>query len=195
MIPENISYKKIIYLLLILFGTTITHTNAQSVRSSSYFISIENDTTFCNSLDYGTDTKGALNILNYESIKGAQKIIKGKNKVPNIVTFSINGVTFDKIPYNIESPGYAYIYSERKVDGIVKVYYDQKIPNQNDILRYYIRLPNHSYYQVNKEKNIEKYIKPFLLECPDFREAYQGDFSNDKNSFFDMIEFYNFLCN
>ena len=40
---------------------------------------------------------------------------------------------------------------------------------------------------------MKKYIKPALLQCEDFKDAYAGEFSNEEVEFINMVSFYNFL--
>ena len=167
---------------------------AQSEPAPFYFITNERDTTFCMSLDYGTNTKGFLDRLTFIKTNGEVMDIKGKNKVPNIVTFYIEGITYDKVPYDLESDFGEYIYSERKVNGDLKVYLDRKIKGQSDVYRFYVRLEDGSYVDVNSRSNMNRHIKPALLTCEDFSDSYQGDFSSDEVEFLAMVSFYNFLC-
>ena len=167
---------------------------AQSEPAPFYFITNERDTTFCMSLDYGTNTKGFLDRLTFIKTNGEEMEIKGKNKVPNIVTFYIEGITYDKVPYDLESDFGEYIYSERKVNGDLKVYLDRKIKGQSDVYRFYVRLEDGSYVDVNSRSNMNRHIKPALLTCEDFSDSYQGDFSSDEVEFLAMVSFYNFLC-
>ena len=177
--------------LLSLFS--IININAQSEPAPYYFVTMNRDTAFCMSLDYGTDTKGYLNRLTYIRISGDEYDVKGKNKVPNIVTFYMDGITYDKIPYDLDFENGEYIYSERKVDGIIKVYLDEKIPGQSPVYRFYVRLTDGSYLKVNNKSNMRKYIKPALLENDDFRDAFVGEYSNEEQDFLNMVSFYNFL--
>lgn len=179
--------------MIILSGFSIININAQSEPAPYYFVTMKRDTAFCMSLDYGTDTKGYLNRLTYIKTGGEEYDVKGKNKVPNIITFYMEGITYDKIPYNLDFENGEYIYSERKVDGNIKVYLDEKIPGQSPVYRFYVRLEDGSYLKVNNKANMRKYIKPALLECEDFSDAYAGEYSFDEQEFLNMVSFYNFL--
>ena len=167
---------------------------AQSEPAPFYFVTNDLDTTFCMSLDYGTNTQGFLDRLTFIKTNGEDSDIKGKNKVPNVVTFYMEGITYDKVPYDLDSDFGEYIYSERKVNGDIKVYLDQKVKGQSDIYRFYIRLGDGSYVNVNNRSNMNKHIKPALLTCEDFSDSYHGEYSSEELEFIDMVSFYNFLC-
>ena len=166
----------------------------QSVDAPYYFVTIERDTVFCKSLDYATNTKGFLDRVRYETMDGKLIDRKGKNKVPEIVTFYMDGKTYDKIPFNLDDENGEYIYSERKVDGKLKVYIDPKVPGLSPVYRFYIRLDDGSYYKVNSRLNMSRYIRPYLNKCEDFKDAYTGEFVSEEEQFMFMIRFYNFLC-
>ena len=167
---------------------------AQSEPAPFYFVTNERDTTFCMSLDYGTNTQGFLDRLTFIKTNGEDSDIKGKSKVPNVITFYMEGLTYDKVPYDLDSDFGEYIYSERKVNGDMKVYLDQKVKGQSDIYRFYVRLGDGSYVKVNSRSNMNKHIKPALLTCEDFSDSYQGEYSIDEVEFLTMVSFYNFLC-
>jgi len=180
-----------LFLIAVLSGLSI---KAQSEPAPYYFITLERDTTFCMSLDYGTNTQGFLERLTFLKTNGEEIDIKGESKVPNVVTFYMEGLTYDKVPYDLESDFGEYIYSERKVNGDLKVYLDRKIKGKSDVYRFYVRLEDGSYVNVSSRSNINRHIKPALLTCEDFSDAYQGEFSNDEVEFLTMVSFYNFLC-
>jgi len=182
-----------VVLMVLLSVVAIINTNAQSEPAPYYFVTMNRDTAFCMSLDYGTDTKGYLNRLTYIKTSGDEYDVKGKNKVPNIVTFYMEGIAYDKIPYDLDFETGEYIYSERKVDGNIKVYLDDKIPGLSPVYRFYVRLEDGSYLKANSKSNMRKYIKPALLECEDFRDAYPGEYSDEEQDFLNMVSFYNFL--
>lgn len=167
---------------------------AQSEPAPFYFVTNERDTSFCMSLDYGTDSQGFLDRMTFIKTNGEESDLKGKSKVPNVVTFYMEGITLDKVPYDLESEFGDYAYSERKVNGDMKVYLDRKAKGKSDIYRFYIRLEDGSYVDVNSRSNMKKHIKPALLTCEDFSDSYQGEYSIDEVEFLTMVSFYNFLC-
>lgn len=183
-----------IALLFLITIFSVLNCISQSEPAPFYFVTNERDTTFCISLDYGTNTQGVLEHLTFIQTNGEESDIKGKSKVPNVVTFFMEGITYDKIPYDLESDFGEYIYSERKVNGDLKVYLDRKIKGQSDVERFYVRLEDGSYVNVNTRSNMNKHIKPALLSCEDFNDSYHGEFSNDEVEFLSMVSFYNFLC-
>jgi hypothetical protein len=180
-------------LTMVFSAFEISNTIAQSEPAPYYFVTVDRDTTFCMSLDYGTDTKGFLERLTFIQTDGVEIDIKGVRRVPNIITFYMEGFYFDKIPFDLDSDYGEYIYSERKVDGAIKVYLDEKAPGMSPIYRFYVRLPDGSYLKVNSKSNMKKYITPALLQCEDFKDAYVGEYSNEEVEFINMVSFYNFL--
>lgn len=153
---------KIVMLLVITILSGL-NAKAQSEPAPYYFVTNELDTTFCMSLDYGTNTQGFLDRMTFIKTNGEESDMKGKSKVPNVVTFYMEGKTYDKVPYDLDSGFGEYIYSERKVNGDMKVYLDRKVKGQSDIYRFYVRLTDGSYVKVNSRSNMNRHIKPALL--------------------------------
>ena len=180
-----------LFLITILTGLKA---KSQSEPAPFYFVTNERDTTFCMSLDYGTNTQGFLDRLTFIKTNGEEIDIKGEYEVPNVVTFYMEGITYDRIPYDLDMDFGDYAYSERMVNGDIKVYLDQKVKGQSDIYRFYIRLADGSYIDVNNRSNMKRHIKPALLTCEDFNDSYQGEYSSDEVEFLTMVSFYNFLC-
>ena len=180
-----------IFLIAILSGLKA---KSQSEPAPFYFVTNERDTTFCMSLDYGTNTQGFLDHLTFIKTNGEEIDIKGEYEVPNVVTFYMEGITYDRIPYDLDMDFGDYAYSERKVNGDIKVYLDRKINGQSDVYRFYVRLDDGSYVNVKGRSNMNRHIKPALLTCEDFSDSYQGEFSSDEVEFLAMVSFYNFLC-
>jgi hypothetical protein len=182
-----------IVLMLMFLALSVTNMFAQSEPAPYYFVTFSRDTTFCMSLDYGTNTTGFLSRLTFVQTDGEEYDIKGERRVPDVVTFYMEGITYDRIPFDLDNDYGEYIYSERKVDGAIKVYLDEKAPGVSPLYRFYVRLPDGSYLKVNSKSNMKKYITPALLQCEDFKDAYVGEFSNEEQNFLDMVSFYNFL--
>ena len=55
-------------------------------------------------------------------------------------------------------------------------------------------MPSGTYYNANKRKDVKNYIKPYLLQCSEFKKQYKGDFSSDEKEFIQMIRLYNSVC-
>lgn len=181
--------------------------------AQKYFV-VGKDTTFCTKLSYLTTSQGALNQIKYTDSDGKSVEIKGKSNVPDVTTFCINGVCSDKIPLKANKPNSYKRYTERIVDGKLKVYLAQQGHSSNyhytpgaaagdwsdtggpvGIYRFFIKMPDGTYYKINSKKNMNKYIKPYLLKCSEFKSEYSGDFSTEELPFMQMIQLYNSLCN
>ena len=174
------------------------HFNA---NSQDYFV-VNEDTTFCNDLKYAAASNGYLAILEYTKLDGEKVYLKGKKKVPDVSTFYIDERFIDKVPLKADKPDSYVRYNGRLVDGALKVYQSfptRKYTSSGSYLagtyRFIIKMPDGTYYKIDNKKNMNKHIKPFLLECSSFANNYKGDFSWEEKPFTEMIELYNSLCN
>ena len=196
--------------------------------SQDYFI-IKNDTTFCEKLTYSTSSQGYLKKLEFINLSGTETTLKGKKNVSDVSTIYLNGNTFDKIPLKANKPKSYIRFTKRVVDGKLKVYLMRQktivvsglststkiAPNTTLVTqrnpekgaaghyRFFIKMPDGTFYKVNKKKNIEKYIEPYLLKCEEFKKQFKGFHFNravnatlDENEkhFIKQIELYNSLC-
>ena len=70
----------------------------------------------------------------------------------------------------------------------------QTMSGRMGVYKFFLKLPDGTYYKINNKKNMKKYIIPYLLECPEFKSQYTGDFSKEEEAFIEMIELYNSVC-
>lgn len=179
-----------------------------NVISQDYFI-VDNDTTFCSDLSYGTSGQGFLKSISYKTKAGEEVSIKGRRKVPKVTTFCIDSITRDWIPSKANKPNGYYRYIVRVVSGKLRVYSAQAGYNStmvqgtngawqavgpSGIYKYYIRMPDGKFYKINKKKHMNKYIKPYLLKCPEFKKQYKGNFEKYEEVFNETVRLYNSLC-
>jgi hypothetical protein len=170
--------------------------NAQK-KSSMYFITPD-DTVYCKTLNYNVTAQGFLNKLEYTDMQGKKQVFKGKENVPNILTFFINGKFIDKTPLDPSKPESYVRYNERTVNGKLIVYvreqgHNDQMNGPSGTYRFFIKMANGKFYDINK-KNIESTIKPYLLKCDSFKQKYKGDYSAKEQPFMAMIKLYNSLC-
>jgi DNA-directed RNA polymerase subunit L len=172
-----------------------------NVYAQDFFI-VKEDTTFCNNLKFSITSQGYLKSMSYDELTGKSVSIEGRKKVPAVLTFCIKGVLIDKTPLKAHKPDGYIRYTERAVDGKLKVYIGRQesvnLGNGNvpsGTYRFFIKMPDGTYYKINKKSNVEKYIKPYLLKCEEFKNQYKGDFSRREFQFMEMIKLYNSLCN
>lgn len=198
--------KRIILTLFLLSSTS-----GLKIQAQDYFI-VKGDTTFCTDLEYKTTAQGYLKQIKFKDRYGNEVKIKGRRKVPDVLTFYIDSITIDKTPLKAHKPKGYIRYTERAVDGKLKVYVNQQRYNESvrytpgspngdftsggpmGTYRFFLKMPDGTYYKINKKKNMKKYIKPYLLKCKAFREKYTGDFSRKEYEFMKMIRLYNSLC-
>jgi hypothetical protein len=167
---------------------------AQVEASPDFIIKTPNDTVFCTDLVYVFNTRGNLSQLRYISLDGVPYRFKGKNNVPSIETIFIKGKLLDKIPYKAQTRTKMYVYSERLVDGEIKVYIDQQIPDQSVVYRFYVKLNGSGFYRVNNKSDFENVIRPFFMRCKSFSAQYsQKDFQTEE-AFLEAANFYNLNC-
>ena len=164
-------YSKIGMILILLLVIINIPGYAQVNNSQFYFINLQKDTVFCKSLNYGTNTKGNLNRLDYITINDVPYEFKGKKNVPNVLTFFIDGKTIDKIPYRLGSNSKLYVYSERLTDGGLIVYINHQIPDVSVVYRFYVRFEDGTMYRVDKRSDFEEQIKPRMLSCEEFKNV------------------------
>ncbi len=195
--------KNIIYFLIIAFSCTL-------LAQDDYFI-VESDTTFCSNLDYKITGQSYLKELSYLDINGEPRIIEGRKNIPNISTFYISGITIDKVPQKTNKPDKYIKWAERVVDGkLIVTYYSSTMTTYTyrstygspfgdgtttGISKFYIKLPDGVFYNINKSSDRNKHIIPYLKKCEAFMSEYTGTFKPNYNKFIKTVELYNSLCN
>lgn len=107
--------------------------------SQDYFV-VENDTTFCSNLEYGTTGQGYLKSVRYKDENGKNIVIEGRKNVPDVLTFYRQEVTIDKIPLNADKPKSYIRYTPRAVDGKLKIY--ERIPAEMSASKHFTNAPN-----------------------------------------------------
>jgi hypothetical protein len=176
---------------------------AQQEKGRNYFIIKGKDTTHCQELKYKTTAQGYLSGLEYTDDEGKKVKIDGRKKVPDVETICVNNVIYDKVPLKASKPDSYIRYTERVVDGKVKVYLDLPEYNYNYAsesggpvgkYRFFVKLPDGTYYKINSRSNMKKYIEPYLKKCDEFRDGYKGPFSSNEEEFKKMIKYYNSVC-
>lgn len=186
-------------------------TTCISIHAQDYFVA-KGDTTFCTNLKYSTTSQGYLKSINYEDTNGHNVIIEGRKKVPDVETFYIETKFIDKTPLKANRPDSYIRYTERSVDGKLKVYLAQQGYNSSrqytpgsphgdwsssgpsGTYRFFLKMPDGTYYKINNRSNMKKYIKPYLMKCSNFNNKYKGDYSTREKPFMEMIELYNSIC-
>ena len=171
------------------------------VTSKDYFILDNKDTTYCLKLWFGTNPQGYLNHLKYTKLDGSTIEIEKKQNVPNVTTFYQQGHSIDKTPLKANKTDSYVRYTERAVNGKLIVYHSTGGTSTSGAgsqeygsIRFIIKMPDGKYYNVKDQGDMKSYIKPFLLECPEFKKEYKGEFKTKKEPFIQMIKLYNSLC-
>jgi hypothetical protein len=60
--------------------------------------SVGKDTTYCKELMYGTTAQGYLDELEYLGTDDKSVKLKGRKNVPDVLTFYMDSIIFDKVP-------------------------------------------------------------------------------------------------
>lgn len=180
--------------MVLLMGIVSFPVLAQMDAPQFYFINLQKDTIFCKSLDFGRNTKGYLNRLDYVTIDGVPYEIKGKKNVPHILTFYLDGKTLDKIPYRLGSKSKLYVYSERLTDGKIIVYINHQIPDVSVVYRFYVRFDDGEMYRVDKRSDLEEHIKPRMLSCEKFKNTLTWEITDEEEKFLNAVKLYNSVC-
>lgn len=200
-------------LTLVLF--LIVQTGALKAQLKDYFI-VDGDTTFCTNLKFRATTSNTLKRMTYIDSNGVKVEIRGKKNIPVIETRYQDEykIESDRIPQKAHKPDSYYMYAGRAVDGKLKVYLYCSTPRTTSTYtnypsssmgyfkesttgggcKFYIKMADGTFYNINKKSDMEEHIIPYLLECESFKEAYKGDFSKHTEPFKEMIRLYNSLC-
>lgn len=180
--------------------------------SQDYFVKSNKDTVKCSELEFSTQGQGKISDLSYKDKNGKPVVLKKKSEIPDIITLFIGGITFDRMPLDLDKPDSYYRYGERIIDGKIKLtvydnqrtvtYFEQKsIYNPKGDIKTstfgtytrHIKMPDGNTYNVTT-KTLKKVIRPFLFQCAEFQK-YHDDVLVPKNaSFEESIEAYNKMC-
>ena len=188
-------FQKVIFLSAIFLNSS-NLLFAQTDKPKDYFVT-KTDTVFCTELTYNTTAQGYLKNFKYTDLTG--KPVEIKKNVPDVQTFYHHGQTDDKIPLKADKPDSYIRYTCRSVDGPLKVYlayqtYSSGSGSSSGTYRFFLKLPDGTFYKINNKKNLKNFIKPYLLKCPAFASNYKGDFSTREKPFIETIKLYNSLC-
>jgi hypothetical protein len=186
----------LIFPLILLSGIMC---NAQTDKKQDFFIVGKKDTTFCKKLSMGVTGQGYLNRLEYTDLKGKEVKLKGRSDVPDVTTLCINGKLIDRVPQKPNKPEGYVTFISRAVDGKLIVYlegttYSSTMQSQIGSYRFFLKMPDGTYYRINDSGNIKKYIKPYLMKCKEFADQYKGDFDTEEKPFMETVKLYNSLC-
>jgi len=180
---------------------------AQEKSELDYYI-IGSDTTYCTGLWYSKTSQSYIGTVNYVGMEGDTVSMNERSKVRSIVSFHILGSTVDRVPQKASKPNRYVQWADRIVEGKLTLNYYRKrsrtielngAGGQNSmqskvIVIFYVKMPDGTYYDINKKSDRKKYIIPYLEKCKAFKDAYEGDYSHEKDDFVKTIELYNSLC-
>ncbi|MBK6641852.1 MAG: hypothetical protein IPG39_11790 [Bacteroidetes bacterium] len=172
--------------------------HGQNPKTKYYYVTKKGH-CFCDTLSYSTNIQGFLSEINFVDLNGKSVKMEGKENVPNVLTFYLNGITTDKIYTIPDKPSKYTKYIERVVDGKLRVYlrlqeFDAIDGSAMGLYKFYLKMPDETFYQINDKGNMNKYIKPYLLKCTEFANSFKGDFSMQREPFMETIRLYNSLC-
>ena len=190
----------------ILFTLTVLLT-VSGYSQKTYFIEGK-DTTFCQKVDYKLTIQSYLKSIDYTDLEGQSWKIKGRKNLKDVTTFCQNGIIIDKIPQKAHKPKGYVKWVKRVVDGKLKLYYyhnEFTVSNfgsgfnnghstTSSITKFFIKMPDGTFYDVRKNRDLKKHIIPYLKQCNAFNSAYNGDFSHDYDSFSKLVVLYNSVC-
>ena len=175
-------------------------------QKTDYIIKSKGDTIFCISVT-ASRTAGNVTRILYTDKDGNGTLVKGKKKCMRIKTYSVDNQIFDLVPLKASKPDGYQRHMWRKIDGKVRVYdYLNVMTTDNQpgsvhgetstvsVARYMVKLGKGKTFYDIKKKNIEKYVKPYVLRCEEFKNKYKGEFKAKKEIFDPMIKLFNQLC-
>ncbi len=173
----------------------------QAHSQTNYFVYKTDDgtdTIFTKNIDYKLTAQGYLARINYTDPDGKNWEMEGRKNLENVETFFIGGGWTDKIPQKTSKPDSYVRWASRVVDGKLKVnYYSHNITGNSftsNFTKFYIKLADGVFYDIQKSSDMKKHIIPFLKQCEAFNLAYKGDFDDDFTKFVKMIQLYNSVC-
>jgi len=185
--------KKLLFSLMVAVSL---HAHSQT----NYFVyrtDAGTDTIFAKNIGYEVTAQGYLGKITYIDLEGKIWEMEGKKNLKNVETFFIGGGWTDKIPQKTSKPDSYVRWASRIVDGKLKVnYYSHSIGNSftSNFTKFYIKLPDGVFYDIQKSRDMKEHIIPFLKQCEAFNAAYKGDFDDEFNKFVKMIQLYNSVC-
>jgi hypothetical protein len=166
-------------------------------QKSDYFV-VGTDTTFCTKLSASFTSQSYIGELNYLDSESKKVALKGRKNIPDIILLCINGKTLDRVPQKLNKPEGYIKWSPRVVNGkLIVNYYESTMSTQTattSIVRFYLRMPDGTYYNIYKSKDVKTFIIPYLEQCKSFKSKYKGDYSRNYDDFTKTIELYNSLC-
>lgn len=178
-------------------------------QDQDFFIS-KGKKTYCSDLNFEITSQSYLKSISYTDSNGEQIKIEGRKNVPDISTFYIDGILIDKIPQKTNKPDKYIKWAQRVVDGkLIVNYYHNEMTNTywvtdnrtkttdtksvtTGITKYFVKMPNGTYYDIRSSKDRKKHIIPYLKKCAAFNSSYKGNFS--PREFNEIIMLYNELC-
>jgi hypothetical protein len=161
-----------------------------SSNSQNYFIEGK-DTTFCKNLKYDLTIQSYLSSISYTDMDGQGWQVKGRKNLVDVTSMYIGGQTIDKIPQKADKPDGYVKWANRVVNGkLIVNYYDSVMSSYNtgrsvttSITKFFIKMPDGTFYNINSGSDMKKHIIPYLKECEAFNSAYNGDFRSAQGSF------------
>jgi len=122
-------------------------------------------------------------------IRYTRRVVDGKIKVYLAKQGKITTTGFE---HELATPANQMTAVSHPAPGIVTV--SKTSTGAAGTYRFFVKLPNGTYYRINKKRDMKKFIKPFMLQCKEFAGKYKGDFSGHEADFIETAKLYNSLC-
>lgn len=184
--------------------------------SQNYYIKTNNDSVSCKEIkSFETNSQGKLVELQYIDKEG-KEIKQKKSDMPDIRTFCMNGVIYDRMPLKIEKPDSYYRYGERVVNNgkiRINVYdnqqtkyelrknFDGTSTGQGSWSTYgtylrHVKMPDGTIYEVSGIKGMKaaKKIRDYMFECKDFEKECNSNPKYKSCTFEETVYDYNKMC-
>ena len=183
-----------ISLLLFVFIGITSH------AQSDYFINGK-DTIRGTWIRYKLTSQSYLSEISYIDAGGNRINLKERKNLTEVSSFHRSDQIIDKIPQKANKPKSYVKWANRVVDGkLIVNYYFNTISTigvngtTTGIMKFFIKMPDGTYYDIRKSSDLRKHIIPYLKECSEFVSAYKGDYSKNYESFVETIMLYNSVC-
>lgn len=169
-----------------------------------YIVDLQGDTIFCLSVELKRSS-GFVNEIRYTVPVGRVYTISGRNNCLQYKTLTINKQVFDLIPVEPGEPGKGKIHVWRKIDGEMKLYdyfrelrgmekglSGQRTGDGDEVI--YTVLQDDDIYVKVTDKNLNKIIMPYLLNCDEFATLFKDEVTTEREVFEFVVKLYNSLC-
>ena len=175
--------------------------NAQA-ELEDYLVNSKGDTIYCNVISV---YRASAQVFKIEYINSDGSLVSlNRKECIDVMTIGVGGYTVDYIPLKAHKPDSYKRHIRRKIDGAIKVYDEIQlyVRMEGETRKIYsielnakpvycVQLDNGAYYKLT-DKNIVKYISPYLNKNEQFKSGYKKPLN--MATIEEAIRYYNDNC-